>query len=796
MAAVNPYTPAQDRIIHVTEVDFNSRTSVFRPVHVVQYDNQLPILEVTLHNNGQDYVLPSGAYSNIRFRKKDSKVVLNPALGCSQDRKKLYFEITQQMAMDSGEFHPIIEVILGSNQVAGSSSIHVIVDRNPIQYGDVESTDEMKTLESYVSDAEASKNAAAASASAAKNSQTAAAASQTAAKTSETAAKNSQTAAKASEDAALASKNAAATSQSEAKKSQTAAETSASEALASQNAAKDSETKAAASQKAAATSEANALSSKNAAATSQSEAKKSETAAATSASNASKSATLAQSSQTAAEQSATAASGSASTAKTYADAAKTSADAAKTCETNAEKSATEAKDAATLAQSIAQGQKGYYDTPEKLKTANPIGEKGDWAIVGSTDTIWVWDSDTSAWKDSHQATDLSNYYTKAQTDTKLAAKQDKLVDSAYVKSVNSRTGAVVLSKDDVELSNVDNTRDSAKNVLSATKLTTPRSLKTNLGSTAAVTFDGSADQNSIPVTGTLPVGNGGTGVQTIEDLRQITNNYPILTGTDLRDLVILAYDGTKNYCTRVVSLNYGPRAFAHIFRSNENYGSAMVYYNYGKNVAIMSLSSGVWSALTQIYPSTHATSADSATTAGNVSGVVAVAHGGTGVTAITGASGLLHALFDNDLPSAEYVPVFTTNWGDGGYMELSKLKTALGIGASSPLLRANANFNTLGSGFYGYTSESAIGDANAPNSGVLLCLRRDDESAAQIALGTLGGNPTMSIRKQYRGTWSGWAKVTIGTPTSTSDEGQPGPEIFSPDAGDQLHADTETRSEE
>ena len=46
--------------------------------------------------------------------------------------------------------------------------------------------------------------------------------------------------------------------------------------------------------------------------------------------------------------------------------------------------------------------KGYYATPEALRTAYPTAEAGDFAIVESTDTIWIWDSDTSAWKDSDQ----------------------------------------------------------------------------------------------------------------------------------------------------------------------------------------------------------------------------------------------------------------------------------------------------------------------------------------------------------------------------------------------------------
>lgn len=52
------------------------------------------------------------------------------------------------------------------------------------------------------------------------------------------------------------------------------------------------------------------------------------------------------------------------------------------------------------------------------------------------------------------------------------------------------------------------------NAATATKLAIPRSLKVKLNSTTAVTFDGSADQEAIPVTGTLPVANGGTGATT------------------------------------------------------------------------------------------------------------------------------------------------------------------------------------------------------------------------------------------------------------------------------------------
>lgn len=62
---------------------------------------------------------------------------------------------------------------------------------------------------------------------------------------------------------------------------------------------------------------------------------------------------------------------------------------------------------------------GWYADLTALQTAHPTGEDGDFAILGSTDTVWVWDSDTSAWKD---------------TDTK-----------GQVTSVNGQTGAVTLT---------------------------------------------------------------------------------------------------------------------------------------------------------------------------------------------------------------------------------------------------------------------------------------------------------------------------------------------------------------
>jgi hypothetical protein len=64
--------------------------------------------------------------------------------------------------------------------------------------------------------------------------------------------------------------------------------------------------------------------------------------------------------------------------------------------------------------------RGWFATTAALIAAVPSGSAGDYAIVGATDTVWIWDTDgTPSWKDS---------------DTRGA-----------VSSVNGQTGAVVIA---------------------------------------------------------------------------------------------------------------------------------------------------------------------------------------------------------------------------------------------------------------------------------------------------------------------------------------------------------------
>ena len=142
---VSNYTPTG--ISHATSVDFSKR-SVSQPVHIVQYDNSLPILAVSLYNNGQLYRLGETMEVSIRLGKPDRTFVCNKALGCDSTRTIVYFEITQQMSLFDGEYYPVIEIMDG-DKVANSSTIYLVVDRNPVQHDYIESTIEYKELIDY-----------------------------------------------------------------------------------------------------------------------------------------------------------------------------------------------------------------------------------------------------------------------------------------------------------------------------------------------------------------------------------------------------------------------------------------------------------------------------------------------------------------------------------------------------------------------------------------------------------------------------------------------------------------------
>lgn len=52
------------------------------------------------------------------------------------------------------------------------------------------------------------------------------------------------------------------------------------------------------------------------------------------------------------------------------------------------------------AQHSANGALGWYDTPQALRAAYPQAEAGQWALVGSTASPWLWDAVSGAFVDA------------------------------------------------------------------------------------------------------------------------------------------------------------------------------------------------------------------------------------------------------------------------------------------------------------------------------------------------------------------------------------------------------------
>lgn len=294
MAAAN-YSPPETALVKATRADFDRR-DVVQPVHLVQYDDTLPVLAVALYKGGQPWTLPTGADVNLRMDKKDGHYVYNPALGVSSDRATVYLAVTAQMTTGFGTFAPVVEVLAGGG-VAGMAALRLEIDRNPVQDGMNESTDEYKAVQAL------------------------------------------------------------------------AAEVAANAKIVRDNEAGIQDVH------------------------ENIEAIK------------------------AAPANATAAAASAKEARSW---------AVGDTGTRPGEGMDNAKYYAALAQQVSQGAVGWYPNYEALYAAHDTGYDGNWAIVGDTDTIWIWDSDTGKWHDTYESSKLANYYDKTQIDAMLAAMKSKL----------------------------------------------------------------------------------------------------------------------------------------------------------------------------------------------------------------------------------------------------------------------------------------------------------------------------------------------------------------------------------
>lgn len=162
-------------------------------------------------------------------------------------------------------------------------------------------------------------------------------------------------------------------------------------------------------------------------------------------------------------------------------------------ESAVEKTETAASDAAKAVEQvkiIANGAQGWFDTAAALKAALPTGEKGQWAVVGETGSIWIWSPDTGSWKDAAVSVDFSDYYTKSQADAAFALKP----------ATTTTLGGVKVG-DNLSIDASGRLSGAAPYVLPAATTSTPGGVKA--GSNLTVYEDGTLALEKSGVTGAL-----------------------------------------------------------------------------------------------------------------------------------------------------------------------------------------------------------------------------------------------------------------------------------------------------
>ena len=153
--AATIYEPLSTAHLKSCTVDFDSRPDK-KAVNLVQYDQTIPVLCVSLKKGGTEYKVPSDADVNIRMDKRDGYHVYNPVLGVNAERTIAYFAVTPQMSTGWGDYYPIVEITVGGG-VAGSAPIWLHFDRNPLPENAIISSDEYKTIQQLLEDVTAVK---------------------------------------------------------------------------------------------------------------------------------------------------------------------------------------------------------------------------------------------------------------------------------------------------------------------------------------------------------------------------------------------------------------------------------------------------------------------------------------------------------------------------------------------------------------------------------------------------------------------------------------------------------------
>lgn len=157
--------PENSILFSVTAAIDNTRTS--RPLQLIQYDDTLPVVAVSLTQNSKPWIPPSGATIQVRVGKPDGHFVIADALGVDENGI-VYFAVILQMTTAYGLASATLEFT--DSGVKNCAPITLEITPNPVSNESIESTDDYKSLvqilqqvQSLASSAEQSQQQAAAS---------------------------------------------------------------------------------------------------------------------------------------------------------------------------------------------------------------------------------------------------------------------------------------------------------------------------------------------------------------------------------------------------------------------------------------------------------------------------------------------------------------------------------------------------------------------------------------------------------------------------------------------------------
>lgn len=350
------------------------------PISLMQYDSGMAIVAFTILEKNTIYKPPESVKINVRFEKPDGHGIYNPVLG-TDENGVVYFQITTQMTVAYGSGACCLE-LENTEGIKCTKKVPVYIAQNPVNNENIESTDEYKTIFEIYEEVK---------------------------RIGAIVVENEEAIQEIHNNLELIKEVPSLAQQTQENANQVSSDKQ--EVLLAKQSVDESLSKVL-------QSESNAEQSEKNAKQSETNAKKSETNAQLSAQQAEQNAQSTESDRQYVES----VMPNVENADEYATQSKSWAVGG--TGTRPDEDVNNAKYWSEQAAAMVGGSLGYFNTPELLKQTHPTGENGDWAIIGSTKSIWIWDSTENDFIDTLESVDLSNYYTKSEINENFAKKSE------------------------------------------------------------------------------------------------------------------------------------------------------------------------------------------------------------------------------------------------------------------------------------------------------------------------------------------------------------------------------------